>query len=168
MIFLAKKGICLLLVCVLLLVGCYGKSEWSCNDVFENIRYSVEIPSCEVYRYAADGSQNKLLSRLYSRGSADIPPAIAFCDDYLLCLHTGNDIWELHIFRTVSIYDNKRILEMLAVRRDMLQNSEVFSYYSDTAQKRVFMAEIFSYRNFVVLSITDQNETVRKVLDHMK
>ena len=88
--------------------------------------------------------------------------------DYLICLYEGNEIWELHIFRTVSIYVNKRIQEMLVARRDMLQNSEHFSYYSDLTQKRVLTAEVFSYRNFVILSVTDQNESVRKALIQIK
>lgn len=165
---MTKKGICLLLVCLLFLVGCHGKSELNAEGVFVRIKHRVDIPICEVYRYVSDTSQNRILSRLYSRGGADIPPAIAFCDDYLICLYEGNDIWELHIFRTVSIYDNKRIREMLVARRDMLQGSELFSYYSDSTQRRVLAAEVFSYRNFVVLSVTDQNESVRETLMQIK
>ena len=167
-VFLAKKGICFLLVCLLFLVGCHGKSGWNAEQLFDHICSRIDIPRCEVYRYASDKSQNKLLSRLYSHGIGDIPPAVAFCDDYLICLYEGNEIWELHIFRTVSIYDNKRIQEMLVARRDMLQNSEHFSYYSDLTQKRVLTAEVFSYRNFVILSVTDQNESVRKALMEIK
>ncbi len=165
---MAKKGICLLLCCLIFLVGCHGKSEWSAEELFDHIRSQINIPRCEVYRYASDKSQNEVLSRLYSRGIADIPPAVAFCDDYLICLYEGNEIWELHVFRTVSIYDNKRIQEMLVARRDMLQNNESFSYYSDLTQKRVLTAEVFSYRNFVILSVTDQNESVRKSLMQIK
>ena len=165
---MAKKGISLLLVCLLFLVGCHGKSEQSAYEIFWRIKSKVEIPVCEVYRYVADDSQNRLLSRLYSRGEDIIPPAIAFCDDYLICLYSGNDIWELHIFCTVSIYDNKRIHEMLVMRRDMLQKNEAFSYYSEETQKRVLSAEIISYRNFVILAVTDHNSIIRAELDKIK
>ena len=161
MIFLFKKGTCLLLACLIFMVGCQGKSERGVYDIFCHIKSQIEIPDCEIYRYVSDGSQNRILTRLYADSDDSVPPAIAFCDDYLICLYNGNDVWELHIFRTVSIYDNKRIYEMLLMRRDMLHKNIAFSYYSEETEKRVRSAEIISYRNFVVLAVTDQNATVR-------
>lgn len=164
MIVLFKRGVCCLLCCLIFLSGCYGKSDLGADQLFEKICTVVSIPRCEIYRYAADETQNRYLSRLYSRTDSYILPAIAFCDDYLICLYEGNDLWELHIFRTVSVYDNKRIEEMLISRRDILQNSDIFSYYSEDTQKRVSEAQVFSYRNFVVLAVTDQNEAIQGLL----
>ena len=165
---MAKKGMCLILICVLFLVGCHGKSNQSAYEVFWRIQSKVEIPNCEVYQYAKDKLQDRVLSRLYSRDDDIIPPAVAFCDDYLICLYNGNDIWELHIFRTLSIYDNKRIYEMLVMRRDILQDSEAFSYYSEETQKRVLSAEIINFRNFVILAVTDHNAVIRNELAKIK
>ena len=162
---MVKKGICLLLACLLFLVGCHGKSETSLYEIFCRIQSRIEIPDCEIYRYVSDDSQNRVLTRLYADQADYVPPAIAFCDDYLICLYSGNDIWELHIFRTVSIYDNKRIYEMLVMRRDMLQKNASFSYYSEESEKRVLAAEIIVYRNYVVLAVTDHNAIVRSELE---
>ena len=159
---------CLILICVLFLVGCHGKSSQSAYQVFWRIQSKIEIPNCEVYQYAKDKLQDRILSRLYSKDDNIIPPAVAFCDDYLICLYNGNDIWELHIFRTLSIYDNKRIYEMLVMRRDILQDSEAFSYYSEETQKRVLSAEIINCRNFVILAVTDHNAVIRNELAEIK
>lgn len=137
----------------------------SAEELFYRIGTRIEIPDCEIYRYVADDSQNRLLSRLYSREEDVMPPAVAFCDDYLICLYSGNDVWELHLFRTVSIYDNKRIYEMLLMRKDSLQKNEAFSYYSEETAKRVSAAEIIVYRNLVVLAVTDRNDVVRAEIE---
>lgn len=159
-----KRGACCLLCCLIFLGGCYGKSDLGADQLFEKIRTVESIPRCEIYRYSADETQNRYLSRLYSSDESYVFPAIAFCDDYLICLYEGNDIWEVHIFRTVSIYDNKRIEEMLITRRDLLQSSDNFAYYSESTQKRVSTAQVFSYRNFVILAVTDQNERIASLL----
>lgn len=163
---MAKKVICLVLCCVLLLVGCHGKSEFSADEIFERIQSKVTIPVCEVYRYVTDDSQNRLLSRLYSNEN-ETPPAVAFCDDYLICIYSGNDIWELHIFRTVSIYDNKRLYEMLLTRRDLLQKNASFAYYSEETEKRVRSAEMITFQNFVILAVTDHNDVIRQQLERI-
>lgn len=159
---MAKRGFCLL-CCLLLLTGCYGKSALRVEKIFENIKGVVDLPRCEIYRYVTDQSHNRLLSRLYTNtdNTNTVPPALAFCDDYLICLGEGDEIWELHIFCTASVYDNKRIQEMLIKRRDLLQEKESFRYYSETSQTRVLGAEVFSFQNFVILSVTDQNEAIR-------
>jgi len=54
------------------------------------------------------------------------------------------------------------------MRRDMLQKNEAFSYYSEETQKRVLSAEIISYRNFVILAVTDHNSIIRAELDKIK
>lgn len=163
-----KKGICFLLCCLILLVGCHGKIEQSVYEIFCHIKSRIEIPDCEIYHFVADDSQNHILSRLYSQEGDIVPPAVAFCDDYLICLYHGNDVWELHIFRTVSIYDNKRIYEMLVMRRDLLQKNVGFSYYSEETEKRVMAAEIINYRNFIVLAVTDHNSIIRDEFENMK
>ena len=163
-----KKAVCFLLCCLILLVGCHGKSEQSVYEIFCHIKSRIEIPDCEIYRFLSDDSQNHILSRLYSQEGDTVPPAVAFCDDYLICTYHGNDVWELHIFRTVSIYDNKRIYEMLVMRRDLLQKNAAFSYYSEETEKRVMAAEIISYRNFVVLAVTDHNSIIRGDFENMK
>ena len=145
-------------------MGCSGKSDESALSLFSSVKQRLNIPDCDIYCYVKDDSQNQVLSRLYSGGDGFLPPAVAFCDDYLICLYNGNDVWELHIFRTVSIYDNKRIREMLISRRDKLQNSEKLSYYSEETQKRVMMAEVFSFQNFVILAVTDQNYLIKNAL----
>ena len=164
MIFLAIKCLCFLLCCLIVLVGCTGKSALTAYHVFQRIKDKIDIPSCEIYTYSRDMSQNSLLIRLYSYDENAIPPAIAFCDDYLICLYHGNELWELHIFRTVSVYDNKRICEMLMSRRDILQHSENYGFFSESTQKRVMSADVFTFQNFVVLAITDDNRQIRKLL----
>lgn len=163
-----KKGLCFILSLLFFLVGCHGKSKKDCYEFFKQIQRQMEIPSCAIYRYHPDQSQNRILSRLYGSEESIMPPAIAFCDDFLLCLYEGDDIWELHVFRTISIYDNKRIQEMLISRRDMLQNGESWGYYSELTQNRVLTAEVFSYQNFVILAVTDRNEDVHTILKSMK
>ena len=159
MIFVFRKVICLLLCCVFL-VGCYGKGNESVYEIIERVKTQVEIPDCEIYRYVRDDSQNQILSRLYSHDGG-LPPAVAFCDDYLICLYQGNEIWELHMFRTISIYDNRRIYEMLVERRDLLQKRMLFLYDSEVTETRVRSAEIINYRNYVVLAVTDHNSIIR-------
>ena len=146
------------------MVGCNGKSDATAYALFSAFSERVEIPNCEVYSYVSDSSHQQLLTKLYSSDEKRVPPAVAFCDDYLICLYNGNSVWELHIFRTVSIYDNKRIYNMLLYRRDLLQKSEFFSYYSESTQKRILEAEIITYRNFVILAVTDHNEILHDIL----
>lgn len=166
MIFLKKKRIVFLLIfCLLFTTSCRGKSAKTAYDLYSVLENRLDIPESEIFTYVPDTSHNALMARLYGEKSEAVPAALAFCDDYCLCLYKGNGVWELHIFRTVSIYDNKKVVEMLTARRDLLQSSENSAYYDDTTQERIASAQILTHKNFVVLALTDDNECVKDALE---
>ncbi len=155
----------LFLTAALTLTGCAGKSELTAYDLYSLISDKLEIPECEVFSYVSDTSHDRLLTRLYGESDdAEPPAALSLCDDYLICLFKGNTVWELHIFRTVSIYENDKLTDMLLMRRDRLQKNDVTDYLSEEDAERVRGAQVMSHRNFVLLAVTDDNETVHKVL----
>lgn len=166
MIFLKKTCFLLILAALLLLSGCSGKSRLTAADLYDAIAEKIHIPESEIYSYVPDDSQDKRMIRLYGETGDEVPPAaLSLCDDYLVCLYKGNHIWELHIFRTVSIYENQKLVDMLLKRRDLLQKSDLSDYLSEEDAERVAAAEVLTCRNFVVLAVTDENEAVRRIIN---
>lgn len=125
------------------------------------------MPNCELYRYVSDERNDTLLAELYSKNGT-APAALDCCDDYLICLYVGNEIWELHIFRCVSIYDTPKIGEMLIERRDLLKSNLQFTYFSDTSRERINAARVITHKNFVILAITDDNDIIENKLKELR
>ena len=156
-----KFGVILLIFILLQTTSC-GTSRVSALDLFEEVNKTVSFDNCTMYTYIPDAdndTRNLLLSRIYSDGSL-LPPEISLCDDYLIVLHNGNEIMELHIFRAVSAYDAPKLEDMLVARRDRMQNGEIYDYVDESSSERIASAMIITEGRFGILSVTDKNETI--------
>lgn len=167
-----RRRIIAFAVLVLFLAGMASCSENKVTalELFNEINKHVSFDSGEMYTYLPDTqnkARNTLLSKIYSDGTT-LPPEISLCDDYLIIMHNGNTVYELHIFCAVSAYDTPKLEDMLISRRDRMQSGEVYDYVDEESSERIASAMVITVKEFVILAVTDENsiisETVKAVV----
>lgn len=137
------------------------KKEPSCYELYRELR--LQELSVEIYPYRSDLVNATFFSRLYHGiSSPSYPDEFSYCDDYYVALSSGSDLWELHIFHTVSAYDLPVVRGMLQERRDRLQRECASGFYNEITHERITMATIFSIDQYVFLCITDHNDLIKE------
>lgn len=116
------------------------------------------LPPCELICYAPDDSNDRLLTRMFAPGGSHLPPAVSLCNDYLLCIGSDRNTFEIIIFRTVSLYDNTQVEDMLTQRCELLKKGQSLLTPDENAQRAI----VYSQQNFVILLATDDNDFYRR------
>ncbi len=127
-------------------------------DVFTYLTEDKALPPCQLVTFQTDDSNDRLLRRLFSPESQKTHPAILLCDDYLICTGTGTALFEIIIFRTVSLYDNVQIAEMLSERSELLKKGNFTQSPEISSDSGEIHTAIITEKNFVVLLATNDND----------
>lgn len=149
------------MICLLfILTSCHGTKP-TCYELYSAV--TPENLSVSVYPYKTDMTYASFFSRLYyGEKNNTLPDEFTYCDDYYVAIGSQSDIWELHIFHTVSEYDTERVINMLMKRKERLQKENNASLYSEKGYERIQAAVIFTVEKYVVLSITDHNSLIEQ------
>jgi hypothetical protein len=83
------------------------------------------------------------------------------CIDYTVYLSRDDIIWEIHVYRVVSAYDNDEVIKMLSQRQNMISMAEIGEYSAESLE-RARNALIITRKNVVCLIITDDNECYKE------
>ena len=160
-VFFLKKFSIFLIAFVMILSSCASKQPLTVDEIFLRYASAVEMPSCEIYRPSGENSENSLPQKLYQNSDA-----FSYCSEYLICLYQGNEIWEIHILKTASEYDNPKAIELLLERRDLLQKEENMKSYSEESMKRVNEAMLIEKGRYLILAVTDRNDILKDLLEN--
>ena len=145
---------------VMVFSSCTSKQPLTVDEIFLRYASAVEMPSCEIYRSSGENPEQTLPQKLYQNSDA-----FSYCSEYLICLYQGNEIWEIHILKTASEYDNPKVAELLLKRRDLLQKEENMKSYSEESMKRVNEALLIEEGHYLILAVTDRNDILKDLLE---
>ena len=163
-IFLQKIVIAFIILLSLVLQGCSAltfKCEISSSDIAARC-IKDSHPDVSIYMgwgTPCDSLSKERMNLLY--GFSD---AADKCIDYTVYLSNDDLIWEIHIYRVVSAYDNDEVMKMLSQRQNMLSMAEV-GEYSKESLERARNSLLFSKKNIVCLLITENNEKYREIIN---
>ena len=151
---------------MLTLSACDSK-ELSCYEIYNII--PLRKTEVEAYLYRSDLNDVSFFSNLYyGKNLNQMPDEFAYCDDYYVALCSSLELWEVHIFRVVSMYNSGDVVSMLQNRRDRLQRESSFGMYSDAIVERIENIKIFTIDKYVIMLVTDHNaqteDTIRKLI----
>ena len=158
-----KILIAFLVLLSLVLQGCSAltfKCELSSSDIaarcIKDSRHDVSI-------YMGRGTPYDTLSKEKMNLLYGFSDAADKCIDYTVYLSRDDLVWEIHIYRVVSAYDNEEVIKMLSQRQNMISMAEI-GEYSPESLERARESLVFSKKNIVCLLITENNEKYKEII----
>ena len=144
-----------LIIFMLLLSSCKYKCELYSSDIISYVLNTEQSQSYDVYvgyGFSSDSFSEKELERFYG-----VYDAAYKCTDYAAAFSRSDNPWEIHIFRTRSLYDNKSVVSMLRRRADFITKEENNNYIGKTIDYI-----IFEEKNIICLVVGERCNTYRE------